>query len=167
MLPFRFAHEFRGDPNHYWELFFDEAATRKQFAAVDVHDYDILELSRKDGVWTRTIRVTPARDLPLVIRKVTGATLGYTESSVYTVAKGTAVTDVKTSTLANRIDMSGTHELTGIGDGRFTRVFTGSVEVRVAVVGKRIEKLILADMEKSYAVGAELTQAGLDTVASG
>lgn len=128
--------------------------------------YEIVTLEKDTDVWRRVIRATPARDLPAVVRRVTGASLGYTETSIFTIAEGRAVTTVEPNTLAGRIDFSGTHTLEETGARSFVRIFEGSVDVRVALVGKNIERAIIADMESSYRAGAALTAAGLTALSS-
>ncbi|MEE9392703.1 MAG: DUF2505 family protein [Planctomycetota bacterium] len=162
MADFRFEHEFRGSQDHYWQIFFDREASATQMESEGITDYEFLELSVDGPIWRRVITATPSRDLPSVIRKVTGASLGYTETTLFDKAAGTAKTSVVTKTMGKRIDFGGTHSLETVSDGVFRRIFAGAVNVRITLVGKRVEKAIMADMAKSYERGAVLTQKRLE-----
>lgn len=166
MTPFRFEREFVGDAEAYWHAFFDEDCSREQYEAVGVRSFEVVELSRDDRGVRRSVRVVPARDLPAMIRRVTGASLGYLETTVYRRAEGTAETVVVPSTLASRIEVVGTHRITASG-GSISRVFEGTVAVRLPLVGRRIERIVLDDMAASYRLGAAITQAWMDRLAEG
>ena len=162
MTEFRFEHVFAGCADDYWWAYFNEECTRQQYDAVGVRAFDLLELSDDGETVVRSIKVTPARDLPGFIRKLTGATLTYTETSTYTRSSGVAKTVVTTHTLSKRIAMSGETRLEVVDDGHVKRIFTGTIDARIPLVGKRIERAVLDDMEKSYAESAEMTQGFID-----
>lgn len=162
MTEFRFEHVFAGRADDYWWAFFDEECTRRQYDAVGVRAFEILERRETDDEIVRVIRVSPARDLPGFIRAITGASLSYTETSRLDRAAGIATTEVEPQTLSSRIEMRGTHRLEVVDADHFRRVFAGHIDARVPLVGRRIERAVLADMEESYKTGAALTQGFLD-----
>jgi hypothetical protein len=159
---FRFEHVFAGRADDYWWAFFDEGCTRQQFDAVGVRGFEIIELSDNGDEVVRILEVSPARDLPGFIRKLTGASLRYTETSRLDRRSGIATTEVVPATLSGRVELRGTHRLEPVDADHVRRVFTGTIAARVPLVGKRIETAVLADMEKSYATGAALTQSFMD-----
>lgn len=163
MTEFSFSHVFAGRADDYWWAFFDEECTRRQYDAVGVRAFEVLERTETDAELVRVVRVTPARELPGFIRKLTGASLSYTETSRLDRAAQIATTEVVPATLSGRIEMGGTHRLEAVDADRFRRVFEGRIDARVPLVGRRIEAAVLADMEASYAAGARLTQSFLDS----
>ncbi len=162
MIPFRFEHEFRGSVARYWELFFDDDVQRAQFERVGVKVFEILERVDTGDTITRRLHVVPKRDIPAVIKKVTGASLGYTEQTTLYRRRNVADTVVVPTTLGGRTVIGGQHTVTELGDGRFVRAFVGAITIAVPLVGKKIEKAIFEDMERSYADGAKITQGRLD-----
>ena len=159
MTELRFEHVFDGTAGDYWWAFFSEECTRQQYEAIGVRELELVEHSDDGTVVTRVLRVAPARDLPGFIRKLTGASLSYTETSRLDRRTGVATTEVTPSTLASRVSVRGTHQVTPLPKGRLERVFSGVIEARVPLVGPRIEAAVLADMETSYARSAAITQA--------
>jgi hypothetical protein len=160
-MRFRFEHEFRGTVEAYWRAFFDDALTRDQYERLGVRELEVVERREDDEALARTLRVVPARELPAVLRRLTGASLGYTETTVLDRRAGVATTTVVPDTLADRITIGGRHVVTSPSPGAIVRTFEGSVEVRVAVIGGRIERAIVEDMRRSYAASAAMTQAAL------
>jgi hypothetical protein len=159
---FSFEHVFAGRADDYWWAFFDEGCTRRQYDAVGVRAFEIIELADRGDEVVRILRVTPARELPGFIRKLTGASLSYTETSRLDRGAGVATTEVVPETLSGRIELRGTHRLEPVDSDRFKRIFEGVIDARIPLVGRRVERAVLADMESSYATGAELTQSFMD-----
>lgn len=163
MTEFRFEHTFDGSAGDYWWTFFSDECTREQYEAVGVRDFDVIERTDDGQRVVRVVRVTPARELPGFIRKLTGASLSYTERTELDRIAGTATTEVTPATLGGRITVRGTHRIEALSGDRIERVFSGAIEARVPLVGGRIESAILADMESSYALSAGITQAWMNT----
>jgi hypothetical protein len=76
-----------------------------------------------------------------------------------------AETTVVPSVLAGRVSIGGTVTLDVPAPDRVRRVFEGAIDVRVPLVGGRIERSIFEDMTASYELGAEITQRWLDAAA--
>ena len=162
MTPFRIEHEFRGELARFWQVFFDESCMREQYRQVGVKEFAVLELVDEGETIRRTIHVVPNRDLPVVIRKITGATLGYTEHLTFTRSANRVDIHIVPSTLPERTQIAGVYSVTPLAPGRMLRVFEGSIAIDVPLLGRRIERTVLDDMTTSYAAGARVTQTWLD-----
>ena len=162
MTPLRFEYEFRATVDDFWRVFFDTECMAAQYGQVGVREFAVEVSDDGPDRRVRTLRVTPARELPAVVRKLTGTTLGYLETTTFYKQHGYADTVVVPSTLAKRTAISGRHTVTASGPGHVTRVFEGTMTVDVKLTGARIEKAVLDDMTRSYRNGAEITQAWLD-----
>lgn len=157
MTPFRLTHEFAADPPRFWKVFFDKAYNQELYERIEVKSYEILAWREDDATLYRSIRIMPRRELPLVVRKLTGADLGYTENSTLYKAEDRMPVSVVPSTLADRTTIEGVYSLRSLGPGRLLRTFEGGIEIDVPLVGRRVERAILDDLTASYAKAAQLT----------
>jgi len=160
--PFRLCREFRAEPNEFWRAIFDPGCMGETYDRVGVQSWEILDMLEDDATIRRTIRAVPARDVPGFLRAITGASLAYEETTTYFKGQNRADLRVTTASLSNRIDITATYTVTAVGAGRLERVLEGEIDVRVPVVGPRIERAVLDDNAESYEVGAQVTQNWLD-----
>ena len=70
--------------------------------------------------------------------------------------------DVRPSLLGGRAHVTSTYRLQMDEPGLVRRTYEGSVSVEVALVGGRIERRIIADIEHTIAISARCTQDYLD-----
>lgn len=162
MTPFRLIQDFRGTRADYWRAFFDDDCTREQYDLIGVRSFEVKERRESESSLVRTLRVSPERDFPAFMRKIFGASLGFTETTTFHRERGVAETSVIPDMMANRIDIAGTHSIIENAAGGLSRVFEGHIGIAIPLVGKRIETLVYDDLVKSYRQSSEVTQAWLD-----
>lgn len=162
MTPFRLEREFRGGLDDFWAVYFDRAYTEECYKRVRARECTIVRLDDEGDVVRRTLRIVPERDLPAVVRKIVGASLGWIEESTLYRAENRCDIVVTPTVLADRSTITFDYRVSAVADDRVLRTCDGSVEIRVPVVGGRIERLIVEDMMASYEAGADLTQEFLD-----
>jgi hypothetical protein len=92
-----------------------------------------------------------------VVRKLTGANLGYVENSTLYKAENRMPVEVVPTTLAERTHIKGVYSLASLGPGKLRRTFEGTIQIDVPLVGRRVERVILDDLTRSYAKAAECT----------
>ena len=162
MTPFHFECGFRGEIADYWRAFFDDECAREQYDLIGVREFKVLDRHDDGETLVRSVRVNPKRDIPGFMRKIFGTSLGFVETTTFYRSQGYAETKVVSDLLTKRTRIGGTHRVRELPSGKLVRVFEGHVGIDVPLVGRRIEKFIIADIDKSYAKSTEITQLWLD-----
>jgi hypothetical protein len=162
VTPFCLEREFRATPARFWAVFFDRAYLAMVWQHARLRESEILDWRDDGATIRRRIRMIPHRELPLVIRKLTGATLEYIEESVFHRAENRVDIRVVPTLLTDRVLIAAEYKVTACAPDRLLRTFAGTISVNVPIVGKTIEKLVIDDVAKSYAEAAEVTDGWLD-----
>jgi len=133
-----------------WVVLRDPAFQRALSEAAQV-DQEVLADDPVPGGRKLRIRVTARTPLPAVAVKALGTErLIWVQENCTQVVSFSMTWSITPNVIPDRIRAEGTMQVTQDSPGRCTRVVRGVVEVNIPVVGKRIERQILADLEKSY-----------------
>ena len=162
MTPFKITHELRGDRDAYWKIFFDKEFTGEMYDRIGVKEWKILAWKEEDGKLYREVKVVPKRDLPSMIKKVVKGDLGYIEHSTLYWDRDFMECNVKPTLLSEKTTVKATYKLEKVGEGRLRRTFEGTIEVKIPLLGSKVEKLVVDDMTRSYDVAAKVHQEWLD-----
>lgn len=163
MTPFRFEHEFRADSAaQFWRGYFDEQHIAHLDAELGLRARELKERREDESTLHRVSRVMPERELPGWLRKVTGAGLDYEEHLTFYKHENRCELLILPSLFPSRTRIEGTYDVQEVGPGRLLRRFFGTIDIRVPVLGGRVERSVLADMESSYQRAVPLTQDWLD-----
>jgi hypothetical protein len=154
---FKIVHEFNADPATYWKVFLDEPYNVELYNRIGVKERTMLDRSEDAKTVKWSIRIVPKRDLPGVIKKIVGGDLGYTEIS--TLYKDENYIDVKVepSLMKDKTKIRAKYTLTPIGEKRVRRTFEGDIDISLPLVGRKVEAVILEDMQRSYDIAAQVT----------
>jgi hypothetical protein len=163
MARFHITHEFRApDLAAFWRCYFDPGHVAQMDAKVQVKRREPL-VERDDGdALYREVKLIPERQLPGFLRKIVGGELHYIERTTFYKRDDRIEFMFIPSFLAARTKMEATYTVVQTAPGRLLRTYDGVIEVDVPVVGKRIERAVVRDMESSLVLAAESTQAWLD-----
>lgn len=163
MTPFRFEHVFRApSPADVFAAYFDPTHQIEQDRRVDIVERTILELEDTGAELRRVSRVVPRRQLPAFIRPLLSGQLHYIETLRWRRRDDELDIQIRPSILKGRALISARYSLTHNGSGQIRRVYDGSVSVDVALLSGRIERGIVAELERSLPVTAACTQEWLD-----
>lgn len=154
--PFRFENDFDIDPAAHWEIFFSEPYNAALFEALKVKDCQILEMEDDGRVVRRTLRLTPATEIPPVFRSVIKDP-SYTEYNFFDRNRSEMEIRVETALMKERLKIRGTCAVKPLGPGRCRRIFAGECQVSIMLLGSTFEKYMVDQMRVSDAVGAEVT----------
>ena len=103
------------------------------------------------------VKVTLRKELPRAVANATGEERFYWTQRMRTFDTETRLDwSIVPGLIPERVTARGTMTITNRGPGRCERLVKGSIRVGIPVVGKKIEKQIVADLEKSYARAADL-----------
>lgn len=160
---FSFEHRFRAPSAlALYELYFDPAHTLTTDQLVGVASREELESSTTDAEYRRVCKVTPERQLPAFMRPFFPGRLHYVEEVIWRRAADRIDITIRPSILGGRSQITSVYRLHPEPGGVIRRTYDGKVSVEVALVGGRIERGIIADMEKSLTASGRCTQAYLD-----
>ena len=147
------SHTFDCSAERFWEVFWDEGFDAAMLKASGLAR-EILS-DEDDGVVRRwRVRLTPDRELPKAAAAFLGSKkLIYEQENAWNRETGVLDWTVIPMVLTDKVNAQGTVIVRGLGE-TCVREVDGLVEVNV-FLGKRVEKAIIADAEKSYARAAE------------
>jgi hypothetical protein len=144
-----YRHRLPADPATAWaEL--QSAAYSEAVAKEGGADVQVIEESEKSGARVRRIRVTGRRPLPGFAQKALGTErLSYVQEETSIPGAYKLRWKVVPDALPDRVVAEGTYELLSDGDGSI-RAIDGTIDVRIPLVGGRIEKALAEELQKSY-----------------
>jgi hypothetical protein len=154
---FAFTHEFSATPEKFWRVFLHEPYNIELYDRIGVKERTVLDRSEDAGTIRWSVRIVPKRDLPAIIKKVVGGDLGYTEHGTYHKGQDRLDVRIETTLMRDRTRIGGLYSVTPLGAGRLRRTFEGDVHVDVALVGRKVEAVVVDDMRRSYDVAAQVT----------
>jgi hypothetical protein len=160
---FHFEHRFRAASTAaVFAAYFDDAHRDEQDQAVDVARREILRDEDTAATRRRVSKVWPRRQLPAVVRAIMKGDLSYDETIVWVKAADRIDFDIRPTLLDGRARIDAVYQLRVDGPGAIVRSYHGEVEVDVKLVGGRVERAIIADLERSLVTAATVTQTYLD-----
>ncbi|MEZ4368688.1 MAG: DUF2505 domain-containing protein [Kofleriaceae bacterium] len=163
MTSFQFEHLFRAPSvAAVFAVYTDRAHTADQDREVDIAEREFLEFVDEPTRFRRVSRVVPRRQLPAFVRPFLSGGLSFVETVDWDKAGDTISIEIRPSILGGRAQIHSTYRLVQDGPGAVRRIYAGSVEVDVRLVGGRIERAIVDDLGASMPVSAAVTQAWLD-----
>ncbi len=162
-MKFKSEYTFRGiDLNDYEKLYFNEDFNIELCATLKLAR-ELVDLKADDNQIVRVVKVGPDRTLPGPVAKIVGSDrIDYEEHIRYTFGSYKADWHTVSSVMTDKIDSRGTVEFKKAGSDGVTRIVSGEIKVKIFGVGKVVEKVIVAETEKSYADAGGFTQAWID-----
>jgi hypothetical protein len=103
------------------------------------------------------------RQLPAIARPfVSGGRLSFLEMMSWNKATNAIEMSVTPEILGGRVSISGTYDLAQIGEGQVRRIYKGSIDAKITLVGGKIERGILEQFTEGMPAMAGVTQTWLD-----
>ncbi|MBK6921982.1 MAG: DUF2505 domain-containing protein [Deltaproteobacteria bacterium] len=147
---------------HYWSVFFSDEFNRELWPALDITceplslertgEGDALEIRREQ-------RLTPRREVPAIIQKFVKGGFSYVEKNHFKARENLMRTVTVPSFMAEKIQTHGTYRLEPLGESRVKRVWEGTLECSIALIGGKIEKLLVDEVRESYRKATDFTRA--------
>jgi hypothetical protein len=115
----------------------------------------------------RHVRVQPEREIPAPVAKLLGnRRLTYTEELEYEVGRWHGTWRIVPTVLADTIAIGGTLDFEAVPGG-VKRILAGAIDVSLFGLGGLVEKVLVANVEKSYGDAAAFTNQWIRRVADG
>ncbi|MBI5488069.1 MAG: DUF2505 domain-containing protein [Deltaproteobacteria bacterium] len=143
----------------FWKrIFFDREYNHALFVGeMKFPAYEVLELRETPERVDRKVRVTPPQKGPDIVRKFIKGTMSYDEIGAWTASDGAYRFRTITSTMTDKIKISGTVRVEPAAGGKIVRHADMEVVVDVMLVGGSIEKFLAGEIRSNYDVGAAFT----------
>lgn len=161
---FRFDHVFRA-PSVAAVLaaYFDPDHLASQDAAAELVDRTVVESRDDAAVRSTSWRVQSAKQMPVYARPfIEGGRVRYLESMTWRKADDAIDLVIHPEILGGRVTLTAVYELTKIGDEQIRRRYRGQVAANIRLIGGKIERGVLTEIERGIPTMAACTQAWLD-----
>jgi hypothetical protein len=157
MAETRIINELGCSEDVFWEeLFFDDEFNRRTFIDIlGFNGWKVLSERKTDDFIEREIDVSPnVGDIPAAIKAVVGETLGYVEKGRYDRKRRRYAVKAISPKLGDRFSFEGEMYTEPVGPNRCRRIFNVKVTTKIFGIGGVVEKLVISNLEKSYAQSA-------------
>ena len=149
-------HTFEVTPDEYEELYFDEPFNLAVSEALQL-GRQLLRLDRSSTRIIRHVCYEPRRHSTSEANKAFGTSrASFIEELDYDVGRRRGEWRTIPNLFADRVRNSGTIDFIAVPGG-VSRLVRGEVKVSLFGFGSKVEKLIVAEIDKSYASSAKLT----------
>jgi hypothetical protein len=163
MSHFKLVHEQNCTPEKFWEVFFDDAYNKAIYKHVGTKERQFLDMQDQGDIKTWVLRVFPERDLPDFVKKLVKGDLGYIEHATMYKARNRIESRIEPTLFKDKTKINSVYTLESIGPNKVRRTMEGDVDVSFPLVGKKVEGIIVADLEKAYQAIADFTNEWLAT----
>lgn len=154
-MKFTLEHHFPCTPEIYW-TYATQQEIDEESARLSDGQVELLSKTEENGVVTREQRFTMNRDLPTAMKKVLKTdSIGYELKVVYTRATSSAKWTITPLVIPDRVTGGGTVEVKPTANG-CVRLIQGELNVKVPLIGKKMEERLIEDVSKSYDTNAEV-----------
>ncbi len=147
-MKFETRHHFAFPPERVWGVFFDPTYEAALSASSEL-DREVLETGVREGRRFRRSKLTSRKEIPPAMAAFTGPRLSYELLEVYDDPHTRLSWKVIPGAAADKVKAEGTWALVP-APGGCERVVKGEVQVRVPLVGGKIEEKIKEQLQASY-----------------
>lgn len=141
------------------EAYFDPDHLATQDTIAELGERQVVESREDDAVRSCTWTVRSLRPLPVFVRPfVAGGRLSYLDQMTWRKAADEIDMVITPQIASGRVKITALYQLTQAGEGRVRRRYGGTIHVNVSLLSGKIERAILAEMEKGMPMMAECTQ---------
>jgi hypothetical protein len=149
----------------YEALYFDEAFTIALAEAVKI-GRTLLRLDRAPDRVVRHVRCEPIRDIPGPVAMVLGGRrFAYAEEIDFRLGEGEGAWRVVPNVAADKVRAEGTLHFE-LADGGVRRIVRGEVSIPLLGIGGLLERVVVAEVEKSYEQASAFTRKYLERMAA-
>lgn len=144
------------------EAYFDPNHLATQDNLAELGERTLVESREDDATKFMSWSVRSLRPLPSFVRPfVDGGRLKYLEAMTWRKADNEIDMTIVPQIAGGRVQIAAVYALAQVGEGQVRRRYKGSITVNVPLLSGKIERAILAEMEKGMPAMTECTQAWL------
>ena len=142
-------HNLPCTPERFWQMYWSDTfdAMISEGASFDS---TLVDERTEDGILIRTMRFEPHRELPRPVAAVVGSPkLVYEQANHYDASASTIAFKLSPAFMPDKLSSSGVLSIQPSQSGCVMTV-TGHVTVRVAFIGRSVEKVVVQEVVSSY-----------------
>jgi hypothetical protein len=157
---FSYEHVFRAPAAQVvLAAYFDPDHLAAQDALAGLIDRTVIDANEDEAVRTCSWRVTVAQVLPIYARPfVSGGRLRYVEAMVWRKADDQIDVTITPEILGGRVHIASRYELSDLGPQQVRRRYRGTVTANIKLLSAKIERGILAEIDRGIAMMTDCTQ---------
>jgi len=145
----------------YESLFFDKTFNEAMMPVAGLKRREELEAREEKGIIHRRLHVVPERDFPPPLNKFIKGELSYIEIGAFDPAAHHQKWTSEISVLPDKVKLGGDVTFKAVPAG-VERVVSGTCTVSIFGLGGVIEKIIVDNLEETYAKVSKFTQQYID-----
>ncbi len=154
-MRFSMTHHFKCAPDDLWDVFAEPEFDRRLREETGV-ERELLEAKYEDGVQFERIRSVSNRELPAVMKTALGIErFEFEQQNRLDRSENILNWTVSTPFLSDRVDAGGTTRVEATDTG-CTRIIDGQVDIRLPLVGRKMERKLLGNIRESYEKAARI-----------
>ncbi len=136
------------DATSAWDVFESDEYKQRLREQTKIQQ-EVLETRTEGDIEIRRIRTEPDRELPSMVASALGTKkLSYVQTNRFDRAAGRMEWTVEMDGLRDRVEVRGVTTCVPDGEG-CKRVIDGEITVKVPMIGRQIEKRVVANFEES------------------
>ena len=156
-MNFSIVHEFDTDVKTYWDVFLSPEFGEALMAGLKMTNFKLQKREDDGKVFRRTQSMEPTVALPAMFAKFV-PNMGYTEHDHLVWASNSMRIVIEPATMKDKFKTEGDYIVTPLGDKRCRREFRGEVKVSIPLIGGKMEKFTVEQMQASYEVATRITR---------
>lgn len=143
-------HVFSCTAEHFWSLFLtNEDFQAGLYKRLKLEVVSATNVTQPDGRLVRTMVMAPDRNLPGFVASLVKGASKVTEINTYDPVAQTVHVQVELPVVGKRTVFRGVYRSKPLPDDRFERTFEGFCEVKIPLMGKKLEGFFMEEMAGS------------------
>jgi hypothetical protein len=157
-MKFELVHTFDADIETFQHaVFYDAELNKRLLKMPNVSDRVVKELEDKGDTATRLMFIEVAAAVPKEVRSILGDKLGWHEFATLDKKKHVISFEIK-PTVKLPLECKGQYAMHPEGGGKIRRVISGDVNVKIPLLGKTIEKVIVGQLSTTFELDYEIVR---------
>lgn len=149
-MQFELIHHFDADLDAFVKtVYFDPELNKRLLKMKNISDRRVKELNDGPDKATRVMFIEVAAAIPKEVRSIVGERLGWNEVSTLDKKTNTITFEIQ-PTVKLPLECGGKYEMRQEAPGKILRRISGDVKVKIPLLGKTIEKIIVNQLVESF-----------------
>lgn len=159
-MKYQLLHEFPISAQGFWDLFFSKEYNDELYRQLPIQSHQLIEQTASpDGMRVRRVqRLVPKTPLPAWAQSVI-KDLSYLEHDDCDKIASRMTVRIEPASMKERFHWQGLYTVTPLGDHRCKREYTGEFRISMALLGGKLESLLLQQLEESERITIRVTEA--------
>jgi hypothetical protein len=149
-MEFELIHHFDCDIASFEKaVYFDEELNKRLLKMPNISDRQVKEIKDEGDHARRLMFIEAAAALPKEVRSILGEKFGWHEVSTLDKKTHTVTFEIQ-PTVKLPLECKGRYEMIAEGANKVKRVIKGEVKVKIPLLGKTVEKIVVSQLVTSF-----------------